>query len=87
MSTQDEINGWNAHRERHRAPPSKYTSFKLRRSSRREKSPHDAAVHGFTVAIHEAEKHRRTLKKRFGYTDQQIGTMAVIHQRQLDRKR
>ena len=46
---------------------------------RKRLTPHNAAVHGFAVAIKEAEKHRRTLKRRFGYNDQQIGTMALIH--------
>lgn len=54
------------------APP-----FELRRQARREQTPHNAAVAGFATAINEAEKHRQTLKRRFGYTDPQIGTMAM----------
>jgi C1A family cysteine protease len=53
--------------------------FELRRASRREQTPHNAAVAGFAVAINEAEKHRQTLKRRFGYTDQQIGNMALTY--------
>lgn len=72
-----EVNAWNSHRERQRRGIGQ--PFAVRRKSRREQTPHNAAIHGFTVAINEAEKHRRVLKRRFGYTDPQIGTMAMIH--------
>ena len=51
--------------------------YELRRKSRREQTPHNAAVSGFAEAINVAEKHRRTLKRRFGYSDPQIGTLAI----------
>jgi hypothetical protein len=73
-----EIAAWNSHRSAQRAPIGQ-PPYELRRKSRREQTPHNAAVAGFAVAIDEAEKHRRTLKRRFGYTDKQIGTMAMIH--------
>lgn len=57
--------------------------FKKRRASRREQTRHNAAIHGFTLAINEAEKHRRILSRRFGYTNQQIGTMAKVHAARL----
>ena len=76
-----EVAAWNGHRERHRRPIGQ-PPFELRRKSRREQTPHNAAVAGFATAINEAEKHRRTLKHRFGYNDQQIGTMAIIHNMQ-----
>lgn len=69
-----EVNAWNSHRERHRRGIGQ--PFAVRRKSRREQTPHNAAVRGFAVAINEAEKHRRVLKRRFGYTDPQIGNMA-----------
>jgi len=53
--------------------------YAKRRKSRRELSAHNAAIAGFTEAINEAEKHRRVLKRRFGYSDRQIGTMAMIY--------
>ena len=71
-----EAASWNRHRERHRRPVGQ-PPFELRRKSRREQSPHNAAIAGFTTAINEAEKHRRVLRRRFGYTDPQIGTMAM----------
>ena len=75
-----EIAAWNSHRARQRAPIGQ-PPFALRRKSRREQTPHNAAVAGFSVAINEAEKHRRVLKRRFGYTDPQIGTMAMNYNR------
>jgi hypothetical protein len=60
-------------------PPAPQMPFELRRVSRREQTPHNAAVAGFATAIGEAEKHRRVLKRRFGYTDSQIGTMAMAY--------
>ena len=75
--TQLEISAWNAHRERHRRPVGQ--PYATRRASRREQTPHNAAIQGFATAINEAEKHRRALKRRFGYTDQQIGTLAMVH--------
>lgn len=71
-----EIRGWNSHRERHRRPITPPPPYARRRASRREQTAHNAAIHGFAVAIDAAEKHRRFLKKRFGYTDRQIASMA-----------
>ena len=75
-----EIAAWNSHRARQRAPIGQ-PPFELRRKSRREQTPHNAAIVGFTTAINEAEKHRRVLKRRFGYTNSQIGTMAMNYNR------
>jgi hypothetical protein len=72
-----EVNAWNSHRERQRRGIGQ--PFATRRASRREQTPHNVAVRGFAVAINEAEKHRRVLKRRFGYTDPQIGTMALAY--------
>jgi hypothetical protein len=77
--TQIEVAAWNSHRERQRRPIGQ-PPYALRRKSRREQTPHNAAIAGFATAITEAEKHRRTLKRRFGYTDPQIGTMARNYQ-------
>jgi hypothetical protein len=60
-------------------PPGVQPPFELRRQSRREQTPHNAAVAGFATAINEAEKHRQILKRRFGYTNPQIGTMAMVY--------
>jgi hypothetical protein len=43
-------------------------------------TPFDTALVGFDVAMRAAEKHRRELKQRFGFTDQQIG-LAVLARR------
>ena len=72
-----EADAWNRHRDRHRAPVVAPTPYELRQKSRREQTPHNAAVAGFSDAINVAEKHRRTLKRRFGYDDRQIGTLAI----------
>ena len=80
MTTENEARDyhgrWNGHRAGHRVPIGQ-PPYELRRKSRREQTPHNAAVAGFSDAINVAEKHRRTLKRRFGYDDRQIGTLAV----------
>jgi hypothetical protein len=55
-------------------PPSPTTPTKSRRS------PVQETLHRFAHAIGVAEKHRKTLKRRFGFTDQQIG--ALIRRKQ-----
>jgi hypothetical protein len=37
----------------------------------------DLHVEGFDKAMRVAEKHRQALKRKFGFTDQQIGAMTM----------
>lgn len=71
-----EIAGWNSHRARHRRPLVAPVGQLSRRDAIRD-TPHNFAVRNFAWAMHQAEKHRTTLKKRFGYNDRQIATLAT----------
>lgn len=89
--TDQEIAGWNSHRARQRAP---YVSadrptppYELRRKSRRERTPHNKAIHDFALAMEAAEKPRSILKKRFGYNDKQIGSLTLAYNRRRRAKR
>lgn len=87
--------GWSKHRTNHQtfndppttAPAPVIDPFALRRASRRERTPHDAAVRDFALAMQVAEKPRGVLKKRFGYNDKQIGTLALAFLRRLRKGR
>jgi hypothetical protein len=50
--------------------------------TKREQTPHNAAVQGFAIKIREAEAFRRTLSHRFGYSRKQIGQLALIYYQQ-----
>lgn len=52
----------------------------MNRKHDRAPTPFDTALAGFDMAMRVAEKHRSELKKRFGFTDHQIG-MAVLARR------
>lgn len=82
-----EAAGWNKHRERHRAPVVAPTPFALRRASRHEQSPHNTAIRDFALAMMVAEKPRATLKKRFGYNDKQIGSLALAYMQKMRKRR
>lgn len=90
-----ESEGWHKHRTAQQTfnappaltPPAPVDPFALRRASRRERTPHDAAVRDFALAMQVAERPRATLKKRFGYNDRQIGTLALAFLRRLRKQR
>jgi len=89
--TRQQVAGWNSHREWHRrpyVPASRPTPppYYLRRASRRERTAHDQAVSDFALAMQAAEKPRAILKKRFGYNDKQIGSLALAFNRRQRRK-
>ena len=64
-----EVTGWNHHRVTHRGYD--YPEKKPKRST-----PAGQSIEKFSKAIAEADKHRGLLKRRFGFNDSQIGTMA-----------
>lgn len=90
-----EIDGYLDHIEHERPvnpPPDTHVDPEAaighhRGANKRSVMPHDAAVHGFIAAIIKAEKHRRILKRRFGYSDQDIELLAMIHKKQLKQHR
>ena len=79
--TRQQVSAWNSHRERQRRPYKKPIPYELRRASRRERTPHDKAIHDFAIAMEAAEKPRAILKKRFGYNDRQIGSLVLAYNR------
>jgi hypothetical protein len=50
-------------------------------SKQKRKPPMVAELDAFGEAIAVAEKHRATLKRRFGLTDRQIGSMILARRR------
>lgn len=70
-----EVGGWNRHRANHQTP--------IGQAPLRTETPHNAAVREFSTAITAAEKHRRTLKRKFGYDDGQIASLSFGYQRRL----
>lgn len=84
----DEVAAWNSHRERHRRPYSatrfaKAKPVTVAAPPKPRRSPAQEALHNFAHAISAAEVHRKTLKKRFGFDDKQIGMAArtIINRR------
>lgn len=76
--TQLEVGGWNRHRANHATPMGQAPD-----PVPKKETPHNAAVRGFSTAITEAEKHRRKLKRKFGYDDKQIAALSFAYQKRL----
>jgi len=66
-----EINAWNGHRARHRGGPQPVAA------RRRLATAAHASIQKFARAMQVADKHRTILKRRYGFDDKQIGTLAV----------
>jgi hypothetical protein len=77
-----EVAAWNKHRERQRRPyvppsrPSRAAPPAAPRPRSKPITPHNAAIQGFARAMRDGSEHKAILKNRFGYTDEQIGTLA-----------
>lgn len=57
------------------------TSLPMRKRRGPPITPHNEAIRDFAHAMDAAEKPRAILKKRFGYNDRQIGSLALAYSR------